>query len=98
MMASRDFSLEMENDIKYPIILSAFNSNPEDTGLIAYIKNNFAKIFRYLIDINEIQTIQAIIISRKFHTKRNLDKYINYAMENGRIEIQQILTDYKSKI
>jgi len=97
MIATHDFTTKMKSDSRYTAISSMFKSHPEDTEIIAYIKKNFTKMFRYLIDENDIETIEAIIYSEKFLTKRNIDKMIDYAIEKERHEIYVILLNYKAE-
>ncbi|MEE5993896.1 MAG: leucine-rich repeat domain-containing protein [Oscillospiraceae bacterium] len=96
MIFYRDFSVKMNHDVKYSVIWLFFVHNPEDEPTIAYIKKNFAKMFQYLIDHDDVETVTAIINSGKFLTKRNVDKHINYAIDNKKYEIQVLLMDYKA--
>ena len=77
------------------MLASCFRNQQEDETLNAYIKKNFAKMFKYLIDHDDVETVTAIIQSEKFLTKRNIDKFIQYAIDNRHIEIQVLLTNYK---
>jgi len=95
MVLHRDFSVKMNHDVKYAVLASIFRNQQEDETLNAYIKKNFSKIFPFLIDRDDIETVTAVIKSEKFLTKRNIDKFIQYAIDNRHIEIQLLLTNYK---
>jgi hypothetical protein len=45
------------------VILSFFSHQPEDEPTLAYIKENFAKMFKYLIDNDDAETIQKVLDS-----------------------------------
>ncbi|MEE5994621.1 MAG: leucine-rich repeat protein [Oscillospiraceae bacterium] len=95
MVCNRDFSVKMNHDVKYAVLASILRNQHEDETLNAYIKKNFAKMFKYLIDHDDVETVTAIINSGKFLTKRNVDKHINYAIDDGHFEIQVLLMNYK---
>ncbi len=97
MVENRDFSVEMNHDVKYSVIWSFFVHNPDDEPTIDYIKENFTEMFPYLIDENDIETVTAIVNSEKFLTKRNIDKMIDYAIEKERHEIYVMLLNYKAE-
>ncbi len=97
MVENRNFSVKMNHDVKYSVIGSFFVHNPDDEPTIAYIKKNFAKMFRYLIDKNDVETVTAIVNSGKFLTKRNIDKMIDYTIEKERHEIYVLLLNYKAE-
>ena len=96
MIFYRDFSVKMNHDVKYAVIASILRNQHEDETLNAYVKKNFARIMKYLIDHDDVETVTAIINSGKFLTKRNIDKHINYAIDNRHFEIQVLLMDYKA--
>lgn len=95
MVENRDFSVKMDNDVKYCVIWSFFSHQPEDEPTIDYIKKNFAKMFKYLIDNDDAETVQKVLDYGKFLGKHNIDKHIQYAIDNKHIEIQVMLTNYK---
>ena len=97
MIKKRDFSVKMNHDLKYAVILAMFQSQPHDEATIAYIKKIFSKVFCYLIDREDIDTITNLINSNLFLTKRNIDKYIEYAIANGYTEIQILLMNHKAE-
>jgi hypothetical protein len=96
LILKRDYSMKMNHDVKYHLIAQMFTAGIDEEGVSAYIKKNFAKMFKYLIDHDDVEAVTAIINSGKFLTKRNVDKHINYAIDNGHFEIQVLLMDYKA--
>lgn len=96
MVHNRDFSVKMNHDVKYAVIASILRNQHEDETLNAYIRKNFSKMFKYLIDHDDVEAVTAIINSGKFLTKRNVDKHIQYAIDNGHFEIQVLLMNYKA--
>ena len=80
---------------KYEIVCVLFCMNYDNEIFNEYFKKNFSKIFQYMIDNDDVETVAAIINSGKFLTKRNIDKFIQYAIDNRHIEIQVLLTNYK---
>ena len=91
----KDFSSMIEWDFKRKLVLALFLDNPEDTETCIYIKKNFSNLFRYCIEEKKINTAKALINSGKFITKRNVQKWIQYAIDNKAYEIQLILTNYR---
>ena len=95
MVVTRDFSVEMNHAAKYYAIWLFFSHYPEDKPTIACIKNNFVEMFKYLIDNDDIETVQKVLDYGKFLGKHNIDELILYAIDNKHIEIQVMLTNYK---
>ncbi|MDE7138698.1 MAG: leucine-rich repeat domain-containing protein, partial [Ruminococcus sp.] len=80
MIYKKDYSYVLSHDLKYPVILQIyFNDGDEIT--YAYIKKNFKKFFVFLIKENDFETLEKLIKSGKFITKRNINTYINLADE-----------------
>jgi len=97
LVQDHDYSMKMDHDVKYNLIFQMFALGLDEERVSAYIKKNFAKMFRYLIDHENAEIIQKILDSEKFVTKRNIDKHIQYAIDQKKYQIQIMLTDYKQK-
>lgn len=66
----------------------------------AFIKSNFTKLVRTLIDEKNLEYIQKLAEYGGFFNKRNIDKLIDYAIASaqngGSLEIQLYLMDFKA--
>jgi len=97
MLIKKDYHMNMNHDVKYNLIFQLFALGVDEERVSAYIKKNFAKMFRYLIDHEKTEIIQKILDSEKFVTKRNIDKHIQYAIDQKKYQSQILLTDYKQQ-
>ena len=97
LIGTADFSISMNLPMKYHTAGKMYLCEvaPEQTK--AYIKSKFPAVFRGLIDLNETEAIEKIISSGEFVSRRNIDKYIEYAIEKGKTEISLILMNYKNE-
>ena len=95
MIDKKDFSLKLISPVKYHIIWSIFSANPEDADALAYIKKSFVRMFRFLIDKNQVETVQKVLDATDFVTKKNIDTLILYAIDKQKTEIQLMLVNYK---
>ena len=93
----KDFSSAVEGDFKRKLALAMFLDNPEDAETCTYIKKNFSNLFRYCIEEKKMNTAKALINSGKFITKRNVQKWIQYTIDNHAHEVYLLLTEYKNK-
>ncbi len=95
MLKTKDFSKKLNGRIKNPVIIGYYLKTEDETAE-AYIKKNFAKIFRFIIDNEDIETVTKLLNTGKFVTKKNIDRFIDYAIENKKMEIQVTLMNYKN--
>ena len=95
IILERNYSVRIDSEVKYYLIFQMFLLDVDSEGVSDYIKKNFPKMFRWLMDNQNLEIIQKILDSGNFITKRNIDKFIQYAIENQKHEIQILLTDYK---
>ncbi len=97
LIQSTDFSLSMDLPMKYHTAGRMYLAGvaPEQTK--AYIKAKFPAVFRGLIDLEETEAIEKIVTSGEFVSRRNIDKYIDYAIDKGKTEISIILMNYKNE-
>lgn len=93
----KDFSSMIEWDFKRKLVLALFLDNPEDIETCTYIKKNFSNLFCYCIEEKKINTAKVLIDSGKFITKRNVQKWIQYTIDNQAHEVYLLLMDYKNQ-
>ncbi len=96
MLDNQDFSVKLESEVKYPLILAYYCKTKDENALI-YIKKQFSKIVTYAIEQNDIETIQILTEVDNLFTKKNIDKFIQTAIDNQRHEIYVILLNYKAE-
>ena len=64
----------------------------------AYVKKMLTKGVKMLIDNGNLQLIQVLLGKTDFVTKKNVDKYIQYAIDKKQQEIYLDLIRYKNAI
>ena len=64
----------------------------------AYVKKMLTKGVKMLIDSGNLQLIQVLLGKTNFVTKKNVDKYIQYAIDQKQQEIYLDLIRYKNAI
>ena len=64
----------------------------------AYVKKMLTKGMKALIDGGNLELIQVLLEKTDFVTKRNVDKYIQYAIDTKQQEIYLTLIHYKDEI
>ena len=97
MIDERNFSASIFLSDKYEAILNMFFRNPEDEELYQYIRKNILKIIKVMTDQNQTEFVRKLLEDGRFITKRNIDKLIQYAIDNRKIEIQLMLMNYKAE-
>lgn len=111
MIANKDFSKNLPDDLKCYIIIQIF-LNEGDSTAETYIKKNFRKIFlclrgeiiferecgHYCYIENAAEIIEKLVKSGKFISKRNINAYIKYADEMECYEIFDMLNEYREEV
>lgn len=87
----------LPNNLKYPVTWLLFCKGIRDNEILLRIKSEFSKMFKYAIHNNDVSVVEAVLQHNRFLTKRNIDIYINYAIDCGKTEIQVLLLDHKNK-
>ena len=64
----------------------------------AYVKKMLTKGMKALIDSGNLELIQVLLEKTDFVTKRNVDKYIQYAIDTKQQEIYLTLIHYKDEV
>lgn len=96
MVMQKDYAVTMDHAIKYSILWKLFCKNP-NAELDAYIKKSFNKMFQYAIDTNETDVIEVVCKRGKLLTKKNIDKFLDYAIEKKRTAVEFMLMQYKNE-
>ncbi len=96
VLSQKNFSLNVELKLKYAAVTGYFlNTGDAEAG--AYVKKNFSKIVPFLIDCGSVWAVHGLLERTDFFTKRNIDKFIEYAIAKGQIEIQSELLHHKGE-
>ena len=93
MIDAKNFE-QLENwstALRYSVLWGMFCHTPEDKEVLAAIKKNFVKMFKYLIDENDTQTAEKVLNESKLINKRNLESITKYADEKQNTEFQSLL-------
>ena len=94
---------KMDTEVKMPLCMK-FQMAVEMIDLHdnaeakAYVKKMLTKGVKMLIDNGNLQLIQVLLGKTDFVTKKNVDKYIQYAIDKKRQEIYLDLIRYKNAI
>ena len=93
MIDTADFVLaeNWSSGQRYSVLWGMFSHNPEDKDVLAVIKKNFVKMFKYLIDENDAETAEKVLKESKLVNKRNLESITKYAEEKQASEILNLL-------
>jgi hypothetical protein len=60
-----------------------------------YVKKNIKKAVKYLIDFEDVENVEKIL-KLGYVTKKNIDEFIEYAIEKEQHEIYLVLLNYKN--
>ena len=97
MIIKKHYSIKINNDIKYNVIFQMYALGLDKEGVSAYISENFSDMFPVLINMNHTEILQKILDSEKFVTKKNIDEFIQYTIDQQKHQSQIALTDYKQQ-
>ncbi len=97
MIENKNFSLDVPTTSKYAVVCHFFNENPEDEKILAYIKESFLNVFQFAIDNDNTEFATKVAEQGKFITKKNIEKLIDYARDNKKLEMSVILINYKNE-
>ena len=99
MLKNKNYSVRMDHPTKYQFVAQGFLKDNQSEAE-EYIKKNIAKILPFFIDIDDYETVKALLESGKFVTKRNIMNFIDHAVEHtqngGDMQIQVLLMNYKN--
>ena len=95
LIDTKDLSLldGLVSSLKYQYIWNIFDANPEDEEILTAIRKNFVKMFKYLIDENNLRTAEKVLKETKLVNKRNLESITKYAEEKQNAEFQNLLKE-----
>ena len=100
MLESKDYSVNMDAPTKFQFVAQVFlqDNQPEAE---AYLKENISEILPYFIDIDDYDTVKALLASGKFVTQHNImefiDKAIDHTQKDGDMQIQVLLMNYRNE-
>ncbi|MCM1505769.1 MAG: leucine-rich repeat domain-containing protein [Ruminococcus flavefaciens] len=97
MIYKKDYSYVLSHKLKYPIILQIYFNDSDDITT-AYIKKNFKKFFIFLSEKEDYNTLEKLIKSGKFISKRNIETYIKIADEKECYSVFDMLIEYKETV
>lgn len=92
-----EISAKTPTELKYLLLWKDFSDNPQEEAPRSAVRKNFQRMFSFLIDRNEIETIQKVLDCSDFVSRKNIDSFIQYAIDTQKQQIQIMLTDYKYK-
>ncbi len=96
MLETKDFSAKIYTSLKNAMIIGHFiKTGDEDAE--AFIKKGTLRIFKWLIDEEDIPTIYALLNMHKFVTAKNIDKIFDHANQKNNAELKLIFMNYKHK-
>ena len=100
MLDKKDYSMKMSHPIKFQFVTQVYLRDGQPEAEV-YIKKNISKILPFFIDINDYETVKVLLESGKFVTKRNIMKFVDYAIENtqkgGDMQIQVLIMNYRNE-
>lgn len=94
MFRNKDFSIRINHDIKY-MVIAKYYLHTSDSDAEAYIKKNSLKFMKFVIENFSLNDFCFFLNKNIFITKRNIDKFIDHAVQYGKTDISEILSDYK---
>ena len=92
-----DVNIKISLNLKFPLAVTLVELC-DNTEAKVYLKKMLTKGMRVLTDSDNLELIKVILEKTDFITKKNIDKYIQYAIDNQQQEIQQTLIHYKSTL
>ena len=99
MLHDKNYAVKMDRPTKFQFVAQVFLKDRQPEAE-AYIKKNISKILPYFIGIDDYATVKGLLEHGKFVTKRNIMKFIDYAIEHtqngGDMQIQVLLMNYKN--
>ncbi len=95
MIDQKNFSVRISLSVKYRVLWEMFFSKPDDPDVWEYIKAHFNNMLPVLIDLERMDIMQKVLDSGLIK-KQNIDKFISYAIDHQKLEMQILLTDYKN--
>jgi hypothetical protein len=90
------FSYMRKVSYKLPLAIFMAVSEEDDEFFHAYVKKNIKKAVKYLIDFEDAENVDKIL-KLGYVTKKNIDEFIEYAIEKEQHEIYLILLNYKNE-
>jgi hypothetical protein len=80
---------------KLPLAIFMAMTEENDEFFHTYVKKNIKKAVKYLIDFEDVENVEKIL-KLGYVTKKNIDEFIEYAIEKEQHEIYLVLLNYKN--
>ena len=97
MILSGDYAVKMAHPVKFAVLAQLFLAGYDEENLFPYIKKNFSKFCAFLIGTGNTAAVTKAIANGKLLTRRNLDKFIELAIEKQQHEIYILLLNCKEE-
>ena len=93
---NKHFAAPIKPQTKYSIMLDTMIFADEEAAK-PYIKKNFVKIMKWLIDEKDMDRLNTIVENANFITEQNIDTFIDYAEEKKQRKMFNFFTKYKTE-
>ena len=93
----RDHVFGEQPEFLADVVWTVFGLYPDDEETLAYIKENFHKLFPFLLNTDNADLLQKVMDDRAFIKRRNIDKYIAHTIDKKLPRMQKMLETYKAE-
>ncbi|MBP0973618.1 MAG: leucine-rich repeat domain-containing protein [Oscillospiraceae bacterium] len=98
MILKKDYAVQMSHPVKHAVLAQLFLADYDEENLFPYIKKNFTKFCTFLIGSGNVAAVAKTIENGKLFSKRNIDKFIELAINGGQHEIYVLLLNCKNEM
>ena len=97
MVVNHNYSVQMKHEVKFDLLVQIYHAGTDAEGVNAYIKKNFKKVFTYLAERDDRETLSQLLGEGTYITKRTFDKYLETARDMGQSGIVGLLDAYQNE-
>lgn len=97
MVVNHNYSVQMKHEVKFDLLVQIYHAGTDAEGVNAYIKKNFKKVFTYLAERDDRETLSQLLEEGNYITKRTFDKYLETARDMGQSGIVGLLDAYQKE-
>ncbi len=85
--------------VQYKIALAVYmtKAHPEDEYYQSYLKRGIRRVMKTMIDTEDMENLE-YVLTLGYVNKKNIDDFILYANEKGKLEMQIALMQYKDTV
>ena len=94
---NHNYSVQMKHEVKFDLLMQIYRAGTNVEGVNAYIKKNFKKVFTYLAERDDRETLSQLLGEGTYITKRTFDKYLETACDMGQSGIVDLLDAYQKE-